>query len=43
MGPESAKVIAAWKERRLAHVDAGRSRIVVSHFDIAAFPQGRGA
>lgn len=38
MGPESSEVIANWKERRLAHVDAGRSRIVVDHFDFAAFP-----
>lgn len=38
MGPVSAKVIADWRERRLAHVDAGRSRMVVGHFDLAAFP-----
>lgn len=28
--------IAAWRERRLALVDAGRSRLSVGHFDLAA-------
>jgi hypothetical protein len=28
--------IAQWRARRLAHVDAGRSRIVVGHFDVGA-------
>ena len=41
MGPDSAEVIANWKSRRLAHVEAGASRIVVGHFDLAAFPQDR--
>jgi hypothetical protein len=30
-------VIDGWLTRRLAHVDAGRSRITVGHDDIAAF------
>jgi len=28
--------IARWRDRRIAHVDAGRSRIVVGHLDVAA-------
>jgi hypothetical protein len=43
MGPESAEVVARWKARRMAHVDAGRSRILVGHFDLAAFPPSRQA
>jgi len=27
--------IDAWRVRRLAHIDAGRSRIVVGHVDVA--------
>jgi len=33
---EGAPVIADWRARRLAHVDAGRSRAVVGHEDLAA-------
>jgi hypothetical protein len=29
-------MIASWRDRRIAHVDAGRSRIVVGHQDVAA-------
>jgi len=29
--------VNGWKTRRLAHVDAGRSRIVVGHDDLAAW------
>jgi len=29
--------IARWRARRLAHVDAGRSRLVVGHDDLAAW------
>ena len=36
--PLQAPTIAAWHARRLAHVDAGRSRIGVGHDDIAAWP-----
>jgi hypothetical protein len=28
--------IASWRDRRIAHIDAGRSRIVVGHHDVAA-------
>ena len=30
--------IAAWRERRLAHVDAGRSSMTVGHEDLAVWP-----
>jgi hypothetical protein len=36
--PNRATAIADWRARRLAHVDAGRSGIVVSHDDLAAWP-----
>ncbi len=36
--PDLAASVARWKERRLAHVRAGRSRIVVGHEDLAAWP-----
>jgi len=38
MTPERAAMIDDWLARRLAHVDAGRSRIIVCHDDIAAWP-----
>jgi hypothetical protein len=37
MAPERADAIAKWSDRRIAHVNAGRSRIVVGHQDIAAW------
>ena len=40
MGCDAA-TIASWHARRLAHIDAGRSRIVVGHLDIAAVPPPR--
>jgi hypothetical protein len=36
IAPRHAGTIVAWSKRRLAHVDAGRSRIVVGHVDMAA-------
>jgi hypothetical protein len=36
--PRHARAIAAWCVRRLAHVDAGCSRIAVGHDDLAAWP-----
>jgi len=36
VAPDSAPVIASWRRRRLDHVDAGRSRLIVGHDDIAA-------
>ncbi|MSO45624.1 MAG: class I SAM-dependent methyltransferase [Acidobacteria bacterium] len=37
IAPDAASVIASWRGRRLAHVDAGRSRLIVGHDDIAAW------
>jgi hypothetical protein len=37
MLPDRAATIARWHARRLAHVDAGRSRLVVGHDDLAAW------
>ncbi|MFI5179663.1 MAG: class I SAM-dependent methyltransferase, partial [Vicinamibacterales bacterium] len=37
MAPDDAHVIDDWLARRLAHVDANRSRIVVGHEDVAAW------
>ena len=43
MAPDHSATIARWRERRLAHVDAGRSRIVVGHDDLAAWlPRSEG-
>jgi hypothetical protein len=42
MAAERAAAIAAWTRRRLAHVDAGRSRIVVGHYDVACVRQTPG-
>ena len=36
LAPDNASGIARWHARRIAHVDAGRSRIVVGHFDVGA-------
>ena len=34
IAPRHASTIAEWLQRRLAHVDAGHSRIVVGHVDM---------
>ena len=39
--PDLAEAIASWRARRFAHVDAGRSRLVVGHHDLAAWPRPR--
>jgi hypothetical protein len=39
MAPADASAIDAWTARRLGHIDAGRSRIVVGHHDLAAFDE----
>jgi len=39
MDPGRAQDIARWHARRLEHLEAGRSRIVVGHDDLAAWPQ----
>jgi trans-aconitate methyltransferase len=38
--PDDAAAIDAWRLRRLAHLHAGHSRIVVHHFDVLALPAG---
>ena len=38
VSPERAGLFRDWKARRLAHVAAGRSRVVVGHEDLAAWP-----
>jgi len=40
LAPFEADTIHDWHARRRAHLHAGRSRIVVSHEDLAAFPLG---
>jgi hypothetical protein len=37
VAPGLSSVIASWKARRLAHVAAGRSRLLVGHEDLAAW------
>lgn len=37
IAPEAASMIEAWRIRRLRHVEAGRSRLVVGHTDVAAW------
>jgi hypothetical protein len=36
LAPDDASVIAAWRARRISHVDTGQSHIVVGHVDLAA-------
>ena len=35
MAPQRKNAIEAWRTRRIGHIDAGRSRIVVGHVDVA--------
>jgi hypothetical protein len=37
IAPEDSDAILRWLDRRLAHLDAGRSRLVVHHDDVAAW------
>jgi hypothetical protein len=37
IAPEQATVIRGWLARRLAHVEAGRSHVIVGHDDLAAW------
>jgi hypothetical protein len=37
MAPKNADTIADWLRRRLEHVNAGRSHVVVHHSDMAAW------
>lgn len=41
LAPAQAARIAAWRDRRAAHIAAGRSRLVVGHEDIAGILPGR--
>jgi hypothetical protein len=38
ISPAVASTIADWRVRRLHHVDIGDSRLVVGHYDLAAWP-----
>jgi SAM-dependent methyltransferase len=38
LAPEQAPMIRDWLSRRLDHLSAGRSHIVVGHYDLAAWP-----
>ena len=41
MALDSGSTVARWRARRLAHLDAGRSRLIVGHDDLAAWlPRG---
>ena len=40
IAPRDAPTIADWHRRRRAHVEAGRSRIVVHHYDLAGWLPG---
>jgi hypothetical protein len=37
IAPEQAELVQGWRARRLAHVEAGRSRLIVGHKDLAAW------
>jgi len=37
LAPDRDAAIARWRARRLAHIAAGRSRVVVGHDDLAAW------
>ena len=41
IAPARASMVADWRERRLAHLHAGRSSVVVGHDDLAAWPAQR--
>lgn len=40
IAPDDAAMVADWRARRLSHVAAGRSAVVVGHDDLAAWPPG---
>jgi len=42
MAPEQTAFIESWKTRRLAHVEAGRSRVTVGHVDMVGWPERSG-
>ncbi len=38
MSPELGADLAVWRQRRIAHIAAGRSRLIVGHRDLLAIP-----
>jgi hypothetical protein len=42
IAPDRSSMIASWHQRRMGHIAAGRSHIVVCHEDLAAWPAGEG-
>ena len=40
IAPRRGRTIAAWHRRRFEHLDAGQSRVVVGHDDLAAWLPG---
>ena len=44
MAPRNASVITRWRRRRLGHINADRSQVVVGHVDVVAWlPRGEGS
>lgn len=41
IAPGQSPMIRSWRSRRHAHIDSGRSRIIVCHEDLAAWPPAR--
>jgi len=41
MAPDQSGAIADWRARRIAHVDAGRSQLIVGHKDLAGWPEDK--
>jgi hypothetical protein len=39
IAPDESPTIRSWRRRRQAHIDAGCSRIIVCHEDLAVFPR----
>jgi len=39
LAPAESAAIDGWLDRRLSHVEAGRSHLTVGHLDLAAFPR----
>jgi hypothetical protein len=37
IAPDQAALVGSWLSRRLAHIEAGRSRVTVGHEDLAAW------
>ncbi|HVG78568.1 MAG TPA: class I SAM-dependent methyltransferase [Patescibacteria group bacterium] len=39
--PDTAATMSSWRTRRLGHLEGGRSRAIVGHHDVAAWPRPR--